>query len=243
MDIRFNRKTALVTGAGRGIGRSVAKALYEGGATVYALSKDQDNLDTLKIECENIHCVSVDLADWSATRRAVEDIGPIDLLVNNAGVNKLSPFLEMDEESYDWIMNINLKAAINVAQVVARGMKERGKGGCIVNVSSQAALRPLPDHTAYCASKAALNSVTKVMALELGPYNIRTNAVCPTVVLTDLGKKSWSDAETARPMLSKIPLGRFAEVEDCIGPILYLLSDQSAMVNGVAFPVDGGFSA
>lgn len=122
-------------------------------------------------------------------------------------------------------------------------MIERKNGGSIVNVSSQAGIAALKDHLIYSASKGALDAMTKVMALEYGPYGIRTNSINPTVAMTDMGRRAWADPAKASGMLSKIPLGRFAEVSDIVDTIVYLLSDKAAMINGVLLPIDGGFIA
>lgn len=142
-------------------------------------------------------------------------------------------------------MNVNLRSAFVISQIIARDMITRGiQHGAIVNVSSQASMVAIDAHTAYCTSKAALDQLTRMMALELGPRGIRTNAVNPTVVLTEMGTKNWSDPAKAVPMLSKIPLGKFAEVEDVVEAILFLLSPSKAkMINGVMLPIDGGFLA
>ena len=130
---------------------------------------------------------------------------------------------------------------LTLFQVAAQSMKSRGVPGAIVNVSSQASEVGLPDHTAYCVSKGALDQLTRVMAVELGPANIRVNSVNPTVVLTEMGKAAWSDEAKAAPMLARIPLRRFAEEQDVVNAIVFLLSDKAAMVNGAFLPVDGGF--
>ena len=140
-------------------------------------------------------------------------------------------------------MNVNLKAVLFTSQTVAKGMVKRGGGGSIVNVSSQASQAALLDHAVYCASKGGLDQLSRVMALELGPHNIRVNCVNPTVVMTDMGRLGWSDPKKAATMLSKIPLGKFAQVEDVVHAVLFLLSDKAAMINGVMLPVDGGFLA
>ena len=141
------------------------------------------------------------------------------------------------------MMDINLKAVFFISQTVAKGMVERGLGGAIVNISSQASQAALQDHAVYCASKGGLDQLSRVMALELGPHNIRVNCVNPTVVMTAMGKIGWSDPKKAGPMLNKIPLGRFAEVEDVVHAVLFLLSDKAGMINGITLPVDGGFLA
>ena len=243
MNISLSGKRVLITGAGRGIGRALALRVVACGGHVIAMSRTQDTLDTLKAECPPVETVTCDLSDWEATRAAVEALGPVHCLVNNAGTNFLNKFLDVTQAEYDDIMNINLKAVINVSQVVARGMIARGEGGAIVNISSQASLKPLWNHALYCASKAALDHLTRVMTLELGPKGIRVNCVNPTVVLTEMGKRDWLDPVKAEPMLKAIPLGKFAEVEDVLGPVVFLLSDQASMISGVTLPIDGGFTA
>lgn len=165
--------------------------------------------------------------------------------MNNAGVASNAPFLEATVADFDSTMNVNLRSAFVISQVVAKDMVARKiTHGSIVNVSSQASMVALDNHTAYCTSKAALDQLTRMMALELGPKGIRTNAVNPTVVLTEMGTKAWSDPAKAGPMLAKIPLGKFAEVEDVVEAVLFLLSPAKArMINGVTLPVDGGFLA
>ncbi|XP_012672818.2 L-xylulose reductase [Clupea harengus] len=243
MEISFAGKRALVTGAGKGIGRATVLALARCGAEVTAVTRTQADLNSLVLECPSIRPVCVDLSEWETTEAALKDIGPVDLLVNNAACAMLQPFLEVTPEQFDMSFNINVKAALHVSQIVARGMKARGGGGSIVNISSQASQCALQDHAVYCASKGALDMLTKVMALELGPYQIRVNSINPTVVMTEMGRIGWSDPEKANAMTSRIPLGKFAEVEDVVNSILFLLSDKSAMTNGVILPVDGGFLA
>ncbi|KAF0294326.1 L-xylulose reductase [Amphibalanus amphitrite] len=243
MNISLSGKRVLITGAGRGIGRALAIRAAACGGHVIALSRTQEHLDTLKTECPSVETVACDLSDWEATRKAVEALGPVDCLVNNAGTNTLNKFLDVTPSEFDDVMNVNLKSVFNVSQVVARGMIARGAGGAIVNISSQASVRPLHGHAVYCASKAALDHLTRVMTLELGPKGIRVNCVNPTVVLTDLGRSHWSDPARAEPMLRAIPMGRFAEVEDVLGSVIFLLSDHAALISGVTLPVDGGFTA
>ncbi|XP_056406286.1 L-xylulose reductase [Hyla sarda] len=241
MEISFAGHRALVTGAGKGIGRSTVKALRAAGAEVVALSRSSEDLESLARECPGVETVCVDLGDWSATEASLGNIGAVDLLVNNAGVALLQPFLEVTQEAFDRSFDVNVRAAILVSQIVARQMIERGVGGAIVNVSSQASQVALQNHSVYCATKGALDMLTKTMALELGPKKIRVNCVNPTVVMTNMGRANWSDAHKAAPMLNRIPLGRFAEVEEVVHSILFLLSDKSAMITGSCLPVDGGY--
>ncbi|XP_040186726.1 L-xylulose reductase [Rana temporaria] len=241
MEISFAGRRALVTGAGKGIGRGTVKALRAAGASVIAVSRTSEDLESLARECPGVETICVDLGEWSATEAAMKSIGPVDLLVNNAGVAQLQPFLDITQEAFDGSFAVNVKAAILVSQIVARQMVERGVPGAIVNVSSQASQVALQDHAVYCATKGALDMLTKVMALELGPKKIRVNCVNPTVVMTDMGRANWSDAQKAEPMLNRIPMGRFAEVEDVVNSILFLLSDKSGMTTGACLPVDGGY--
>jgi L-xylulose reductase len=238
----FTGKRVLVTGAGKGIGRTTAKLLAERGALVVALSRNADDLASLgtEIGCETIQC---DLADLRATRAAALRALPVDHLVNNAGTTVLQPFLEGTLEDFDHVMTVNAKAPMVVAQVVAADMIARGHKGAIVNVSSNAAFFGIADHAAYCASKCALDGLTRVMAVELGPKGIRVNSVNPTVTLTPMAAKAWSDPVKAGPMQKRIPMGRFVQPEEVAEVILFLLSDAAAMVHGTSLPVDGGFQA
>ncbi|QFP76374.1 SDR family oxidoreductase [Deinococcus sp. AJ005] len=236
----FSGCRALVTGAGKGIGREIVALLAGCGAEVVAISRDAGDLESLSAEtgCE---VIVADLADAEAARHAAEEAGPVDLLVNNAGISILQSFLDTTPEAFDQTQAVNVRAAMIVGQVVARGLIGRGAAGAIVNVSSQSSSVGLPNHAAYCASKGALDQLTRVMAIELGPHGIRVNAVNPTVTLTPMGAMAWGDPVKSAPMLSRIPLGRFAQPRDVAQAVAYLLSDAAGMVNGVMLPVDGGF--
>lgn len=231
-----------MTGAGKGIGRDIALLLSSSNAQVVALSRTASDLESLKSEigCE---IIAVDVSDTEATRAAVLEAGAIDLLVNNAGISIPQSFLETTPDAFDATMNVNVRAALVVSQVVARGLIERGSSGAIVNVSSQASCVALADHAAYCASKGALDQLTRVMALELGPHRIRVNCVNPTVTLTPMGEMAWGDPARSTPMLAKIPLGKFAVPRDVSNAVAFLLSDEAAMIHGACLPVDGGFLA
>uniref|UniRef100_A0A8C4J0G2 Dicarbonyl and L-xylulose reductase n=1 Tax=Dromaius novaehollandiae TaxID=8790 RepID=A0A8C4J0G2_DRONO len=183
----------------------------------------------------------LDLADWEATEAALGPAGPFELLVNNAAVALLQPFLEVTREALDRSLDVNLRAVLHVSQIVARQMIAQGVPGAIVNVSSQASQRALRDHAVYCCTKSALDMLSKVMAMELGPHKIRVNTVNPTVVMTDMGRINWSDPQKSAAMINRIPLGKFAEVDDVVNSILFLLSDKSAMTTGSSLMVDGGF--
>jgi NAD(P)-dependent dehydrogenase (short-subunit alcohol dehydrogenase family) len=242
MNIHFDQKRVLVTGAGKGIGREICHALAESGAWPVALSRSPEDLASLRkeIDCDTVVC---DLLDATAVASAVRQAGPVDFLVNNAGISIPQSFLETTADAFDRTMAINVRAAMLVAQVVARDWIARRHAGAIVNLSSQASKAALRDHTAYCASKGAVDALTQVMALELGPHGIRVNALNPTVTLTPMGEMAWGDPAKSGPMLAKIPLGRFARPRDVANAVIFLLSERAAMINGVCLPLDGGFLA
>ncbi|GLV32942.1 uncharacterized protein CBL_08996 [Carabus blaptoides fortunei] len=243
MEISFKEKRILVTGAGQGIGRGIAVQLAKCGAKVVALGRQKKHLDSLQDEVPGIETICVDIQNWNETRNSLKTLGHVDCLVNNAAVAQLSPFLEIKPEEFDQSFSVNVKAVINISQYIARDWLHTSTPGVIVNLSSQASQAALKDHAVYCATKSALDSLTRVMALELGPHNIRVNCVNPTVIMTEMGKLGWSDPAKAEPMKAKIPLGRFGEVHEVVDAVLFLLSDRSSMITGVALPVDGGFLA
>jgi L-xylulose reductase len=236
----FQQQRVLVTGAGKGIGREIAGMLHGFNAQVVALSRTERDLQSLK---EEINCETIvaELGNPDAAQRAAEQAGDIDFLVNNAAIAILEPFLKTTVKAWDETMAVNLRAVMIVSQVIAKRMIERGVAGSIVNVSSMASFQALHDHAAYCASKAGLDQLTAVMAVELGTHGIRVNSVNPTVVLTEMGKRAWSDPVKGGPMLARIPLRRFAECEDIAAVVCFLLTDGAAMLNGLALRIDGGF--
>jgi L-xylulose reductase len=236
----FQGKTVIVTGAGKGIGRHTATLLAARGAKVIAMARTEADLDSLAAEIGATGIV-VDLADAAAARRAAEQALPADLLVNCAGTNILEPFLEMKDESFDHIQALNVRAAAIVSQVFARDLVRRGAKGAIVNVSSLSSFVGFADHAAYCASKGALDGLGRVMANELGRHGIRVNSVNPGITLTELARAAWDDPAKGGPMLARTPVGRFAETGDVAEVILFLLSDQAAMLNGLSLPLEGGF--
>lgn len=238
----FGRRRILVTGAGKGIGRSLCRMLAARGAAVVALSRDPADLETLKAEigCET---VAVDLADLDAGCAALSRVLPLDGLVNNAAIAPLNPALQVPQAEWDATMQVNAAAPLRLAQVFAADLIRRGAPGAIVNVSSNAAYLGVWNHVAYCMSKAALDALTRVLAVELGPHRIRVNSVNPTVTLTPMGERAWSDPAKSGPVLARIPLGRFLQPEEVAAPICFLLSDDAAMITGTCMDADGGFRA
>jgi L-xylulose reductase len=237
--MEFSGERILVTGATKGIGRATAKLLAERGAKVVAFGRDEADLDSLAREIGS-ESHAVDLADPEATRVAAASVQPIDRLVNNAGTVTLQPFLETTVEAFEQQMAVNVLSALVISQEVAKDMIARGKKGTIVNVSSVSSSLGFTNHASYCATKGALDSLTMVMANELGPHGIRVNAINPTVVLTPMAVKAWSDPAKSEPLLKRIPMGRFIEPEEVAEAISYLLSERSSMVHGAMLPIDGG---
>ena len=240
--MRFEGKTVIVTGAGKGIGRRTVELLRQRGAEVVALSRSKADLDALAAET-GARTLQVELEDVAQTRAVLAEALPADLLVNCAGINILEPFLDMKDESFDTVQAVNVRSTAVVSQVFARDLVARKAKGAIVNVSSISSFLGFREHAAYCASKGAMDGLTRVMANELGPHGIRVNSVAPGITLTDLARVAWEAPEKGGPMLARTPIGRFAETEDVAEVILFLLSDAAAMLTGVTLPIDGGFLA
>lgn len=240
--MQFEGKSVIITGAGKGIGRATAQLLSARGARVVAISRTQSDLDSLAAET-GATGIAADLSTASGARDAMAQAGTCDFLVNCAGTNVLESLLDMTDDGYDTVMNINLRTALTCAQEFARARIAAGGGGAIVNVTSIAGHRGFPDHVCYAASKAGLEGATRVMAKELGPHGIRVTAIAPTVTMTELAAAAWSDPAKSAPMMSRHPMGRFAEAEDVARSIALLLSDDAAMVTGAVLPLDGGFLA
>jgi len=241
LEINLSGKSVLVTGAGRGLGVDIVKSLHAQNAIVYALGRNQDTLKELKQECPNIHIVLADLENWDETRRAVEAIGPIDCLVNNAALLLFRPLLDLTHDDFMKMVNVNLTSVLNICQVVAKGMVKAGKGGSIVNVSALATETGHFGITGYAASKAALDRLTWGLAMELGQYQIRVNTVNPTIMETDMSAGVRSNPEKFNEHLRRTPLGRIPTRDEVVNTILFVLSDLSPMTTGEKIFVDGGY--
>ncbi|KAJ8317740.1 hypothetical protein KUTeg_005644 [Tegillarca granosa] len=248
MAYNFTGKRALVTGGSRGIGKVIVTDLIDAGAEVFALAKTQTNLDKLKSEIPSVNIIAVDLADWDATRNAVEKIGDLDILVNNAAFMDAKigdyAFIDTPKDLLENSLDVNLKAAFNISQVVARSMIERSSGGAIINVSSLTGLRPFKGLSSYCVSKAGMDMMMKVMALEFGPYNIRVNTVSPTSVRTEFLEKVMNSPDLKKvyeEVVLRHPLGKIAEIKDVSNAVMFLLSDNASMITGTVLPVDCGY--
>lgn len=247
---RLDGQIALVTGASRGIGASVARALASAGADVLLSGRAKEELDDVAGSISEEHGVRAatlvsDLTQAAEVEalatRASDVFGRVDVLVNNAGISIPELVTETKADSWDAVMAVNLRAPALLASRLGARMAEAGSGR-IVNIASTAGLRALSEHYSYCASKAALIMATKVLALELGPYGVRANVVCPTIVLTEMGQRVWGEEAKAAPMLARIPAGKFAMPQDVASAVVYLASPAAEMLNGTELTVDGGFT-
>ncbi|XP_064556760.1 L-xylulose reductase [Drosophila montana] len=236
----LKNKVILVTGAGAGIGNALVKQLASAGATVIAVARSEAQLkDLVASDAQRIKPLLLDLSNWDKVREGLAAVPQLDGLVNNAGVAIIKPFEELTEQDFDTHFNVNIKAVFNVTQALLPKLRN---GSSIVNVSSIAASRSFAGHTAYSATKAAVDSLTKSLALELGVRQIRVNSVNPTVVLTKMGRDNWTDPAKSGPLLAHIPLNRFCEVHEVVDAIGYLLSQKSSFVNGHHINLEGGYA-
>jgi NAD(P)-dependent dehydrogenase (short-subunit alcohol dehydrogenase family) len=244
---RLDGKRALVAGASSGIGLACGAALAEAGAEVVLAARREGELlavaEAIRASGGRATAQALDITDLDATAGMVAREGPFDVLVNAAGLARHSPALETQAEDYDAAMGLNLRAAFFLTREVAKGLIAAGRPGSLVNVSSQMGHVGGPERSVYCASKHALEGMTKAMAIEWGPHGIRVNTLCPTFIRTPLAARTLDDPERRAWVLSKIKLGRVGEVEDLMGPVVFLASDASALVTGTALLVDGGWTA
>lgn len=244
---RLDGRKALVTGAGRGIGMAAAVALAEAGAHVVLAARSSDEIEALAAALAarglKAEAKVMDVTDLEASGAIIKTLGPFDILVNNAGTNRPKPMIEVEAADFDAVMDLNVRAAYFVARNVARGMVEAGRKGSIITISSQMGHVGGQGRTIYCASKHAMEGMTKALAIELGPKGIRVNTICPTFILTEMTKPYFANPDFKASVLAKIKLGRLGEIEDLMGPVVFLASDASALVTGTALLVDGGWTA
>ncbi|MNK30813.1 2,5-dichloro-2,5-cyclohexadiene-1,4-diol dehydrogenase [compost metagenome] len=237
----FQGRTILVTGGSGGIGGETVRHLARANADVIAAGRSQEALAAIAKET-GCRTLAFDLARDEEIRAALEGL---DLwgVVNCGGFGgEIATPMDTDIAIFDKVITINARGALLVTKYASQSMVRLGKGGAIVNVSSQAALVALPGHISYGSSKAALDNITRCSALELGRYNIRVNSVNPTVVMTPISSGHWSQPDVAEPFLKQMPLGRWASEAEIAAPIVFLLSDAASMITGVSLPVDGGFT-
>jgi NAD(P)-dependent dehydrogenase (short-subunit alcohol dehydrogenase family) len=249
---RLDGRAALVTGAGRGIGRAVALALAAAGAELILVSRTLSQLEDVAREIASgdgkAQVLAFDVTDTTAMRASFASLDRLDILVNNAGINRPQPFLEVDEPTLDLLLGLNVRAAFLVAQAAARLMVarngEKGGGGVIINMSSQMGhVGSELNRTVYVMTKHALEGLTKAMAVELAPKGVRVVSVAPTFVQTPLTQPFFDDPETRKWILDRIPLGRSGTVEDVAQAVVFLASPAASLVTGSSLLVDGGWTA
>ena len=233
---------ALVTGAGRGLGRACALALSEAGARVIAVSRTANELANLAGEAPGPVETWVEDVVGDALLARIEALDRLDVLVNNAGTNRPQPFLEVTDDVLDGMLNLNVRAAFRVARSAARVMMKRGSGS-IVNMSSQMGHVGSPRRTVYCMTKHGIEGLTKAMAVELGPHGIRVNAVSPTFIETPLTRPFLEDPDFAEFVMGMIPMKRLGTADEVAAAVLYLASPASGIVTGTSLRVDGGWTA
>lgn len=244
---RLEGRRALVSGAGRGIGLAAAAALAEAGAHVTLLARSAGEVEAaaeaIRAAGGRADALALDISDLPALQAALAARPAYHCFVNNAGTNRPATFLDVTPGDFDAVMALNLRAAFFAAQAVALRMVAEGVRGSIINVSSQMGHVGGPNRTVYCASKWAMEGWTKAMAIDLAPYGIRTNTLCPTFIETPLTRPFFQNPAFTEWVLGKIKLGRIGQVTDLMGPVVFLASDASALMTGSALVVDGGWTA
>lgn len=244
---RLDGQRALVTGGSRGIGFAAAIALAEAGAQVWVAARDSERLTSAVQQAATasltLHALPLDVCDTHAVRTVLHDLPSFQVLVNSAGLARHQPFAEVSEDNFDAVMAVNLRATFFLSQQVAADMRAAQHGGSIIHLSSQMAHVGGPQRSVYCASKAALEGLTRAMALELGRDGIRVNTLCPTFIETELSQASLADEDFRQQTLRRIQIGRLGTLEDVMGPIVFLASAAAALITGSALKVDGGWTA
>ena len=246
--INLKNKYALVTGAGKGLGRACSIALAEAGATIIALSRTQSDLDKLEKEIKKIKGkvikIKCDVMNFKELKEKLDKIKIIDILVNNAGTNIPEPFEKIKQENMNYLVDLNLKAAFNVAQLVVKKMlKNKTRPGSIINMSSQLGHVGMAGRNVYNMTKFGIEGLTKGMGVELAKYNIRVNTVAPTFVATPMVKKFFKNKKFKKLALSNIPMGKLATESDVATSVCFLASSASSMVTATSILVDGGWTA
>jgi len=247
----IKNKIALVTGAGKGIGKASAIALAEAGADLIILSRTKSDLDKvkkqivkLKRNCQSYVC---DVSNYDEVKSVFKEIKKIDILINNAGTNRPEHFVKIKKEDMDYVVDLNIKAAFHVAQMGAKIMikskNRKSIGGSIINMSSQLGKVGAPIRSIYNMTKFGIEGLTRGMALDLAKNNIRVNSICPTFVETPLVKNFFKDNKFKKAVMDNIPLGRLATESDIATAVVYLASNASSMMTGSSLVIDGGWTA
>lgn len=242
MDLKLTGKVALVTGGSKGIGRACALRLAEAGATVIAVARSAEDLQSLKDRYpDEIITWQQDVTTDQFLER-VAGLENLDILLNNVGTNRPQPFLEVELEALDLMLEMNVRSAFRVAQAAARVMAATG-GGSIIHMSSQMGHVGAAKRTVYCMTKHAIEGLTKAMAVDLAPHGIRVNAVAPTFIETPLTKSMLEDPDFHAEVMAKIPLNRLGRVDEVADAVLFLASSASSLITGDSLKLDGGWTA
>jgi NAD(P)-dependent dehydrogenase (short-subunit alcohol dehydrogenase family) len=246
---RLDGKIALVTGAGTGLGAAIAIGLAESGAEVLLVGRTQANLDATSAEISarggRARTIVCDVTDSAAIRQAIGSLPRLDVLINNAGTNFPEPFVDVSDEHLDTMLDLNVRAAFVVAQSAAKKMFEDTSrtDAAIINISSQMGHVGSPNRTVYCMTKHAIEGLTKAMGVELAPKKIRVNSIGPTFTDTPLVRRVVDTPEKREFVMSRIPMGRLASLEDMMAAAVFLASPAAAMITGTHLIVDGGWTA
>lgn len=245
--MRLDGRRALVTGAGRGIGPALAAALAEAGAAVTLVARTGGEVEAcaeaIRANGGAAAAAVLDVADLDSVSRFFAGHAAFDVLVNNAGTNRPKPMQDVTPADYDAVLDLNVKSAFFVAQGCVRGMLAVGRGGSLIHVGSQMGHVGGPDRSLYCASKWALEGMSKAFALDLAAHGIRSNTIAPTFIETPMTRPYFEDPAFRASVLRKIKLGRLGRVEDLMGAVLFLASDASALMTGTSLVIDGGWTA
>lgn len=240
-------RRALITGAGRGIGRAIADVYAQAGAEVWLCARSRDEVEAavkeLRAAGHQAHAMICDVTDTTAFAEAIGALPGLDIFVNNAGTNRPKPQIEVTQDDFDTVVGLNLRAAFFAQQAVSLRMIADGNGGSIINMSSQMGHTGAANRSLYCATKWALEGLTKASSIELAPHGIRINTICPTFIETPLTRPYFEKPEFLAECLAKIKLGRLGQVDDITGAALYLASDASKLMTGTAMILDGGWTA
>ena len=248
---RLEGRVALVTGAGRGIGRSAAIALGQAGADVWLLARTASEIEQVAAEiCAaggSARAAACDVTDSAAVNRVVSTVPVLDVLVNNAGMNIPEPFVEVSEAHLDRVLNLNVRAMFLVAQAAVKKMLEtadrKARGGAVINITSQMGHVGAPTRAVYCLTKHAIEGLTKALAVELATHNIRVNSIAPTFLETPMTKPMFARPEFAKWVLDRIPMGRLGQLDEVAAAVVFVASEAASLMTGTSLVVDGGWTA